>query len=328
MIFVLSLFIFSAFVSPPFVHGAQEECSYRGDLDRPYCDEDYDLTADSPKDPKMLKNPSTLVFSYTSVEKYDIYKERLADFLRHVSRVTGKKIIHQHMDSVPAQIEAMRQGRLHIASFSTGPTCFAVNLAGYVPFAAKGNQNGFTGYSLVVLVRQDSPYKNLEDLKGKKVAHSSPASHSGHLAPVALFPFFGILPGRDYHISFSGGHDQSITGLGKGDYDAACTASSVYERMAFDGRIKAEDYRIIWQSAIFPSSSLGYAHNLAPELVAQIKEAFTSYRFSPELQAFFGGADRFCPINYKDDYEVIRAISRSKVHMYDRKGFKKQNIDK
>ena len=38
---------------------------------------------------------------------------------------------------VAAEIEAMRSGRLHVGGFSTGPTAFAVNIAGAVPFAIK-----------------------------------------------------------------------------------------------------------------------------------------------------------------------------------------------
>ena len=47
---------------------AQESCANRGELDALYCDENRDLVADTPKDPKKQKNPSTLVFTYTPVE--------------------------------------------------------------------------------------------------------------------------------------------------------------------------------------------------------------------------------------------------------------------
>ena len=82
----------------------------------------------------------------------------------------------------------MRSGRLHVAGFSTGPTGFAVNLAGAVPFAAKGSEKGPHGYHLISIVRTDSPYQKLADLKGKRVAHTSPSSNSGHLAPLVLYP--------------------------------------------------------------------------------------------------------------------------------------------
>ena len=38
-----------------------QECKSRGDLDALYCDENGDLVADTPKDPKKLKTPGTLV---------------------------------------------------------------------------------------------------------------------------------------------------------------------------------------------------------------------------------------------------------------------------
>src|SRR5688572_16414903 len=38
---------------------AQTACAKRGDLDARYCDEDGDLVADQPKDPKTWQNPAT-----------------------------------------------------------------------------------------------------------------------------------------------------------------------------------------------------------------------------------------------------------------------------
>ena len=35
----------------------------RGDLDKAYCDRDGDLVADTPTDPKLLVNPSTIIFA-------------------------------------------------------------------------------------------------------------------------------------------------------------------------------------------------------------------------------------------------------------------------
>lgn len=300
-----------------------DDCKNRGALDKLYCDEDGDLTADLPKDKSKWKNPSTLVFTYTPVEDPAVYKDAFADFQNFLSKKTGKKVIYYTVHSNSAEVEAMRSGRLHIAGFSTGPTCFAVNLAGYVPIAVKGYEKEFQGYRLIVVVKNDSPYKTLQDLKGKKVAHTSPSSNSGHLAPVALFPKDGMVPGQDYEIAFSGKHDQSVMGVGHGDYDAACVASDVFHRMAGAGRIKEADYRIVWQSGIFPTSSFGYAHDLHPDLVKKIKEAFFEYRFNAEMQKTFGGADRFFPVTFKQDYELIRIIADASGENFDEAGLAK-----
>jgi len=85
------------------------------------------------------------------------------------------------------EIEAMRSGRLTWRASRPGRFGFAVNMAGAVPFAAKGTEKGVRGYNLIVIVKSSSPFQKLTDLKGKKVAHTAPSSNSGNLAPKALF---------------------------------------------------------------------------------------------------------------------------------------------
>ena len=317
---IVTLFVLSLSLAAAGAVFAAEPCKNRGELDQMFCDDDNDLTADTPKDRAQWKDPSTLVFTYTPVEDPAVYKDAFADFQKFLSEKTGKKVVYFSVHSNSAEVEAMRSGRLHIAGFSTGPTCFAVNLAGYVPIAVKGFEKEFQGYRLIVVVKADSPIKTLQDLKGKKVAHTQPSSNSGHLAPMALFPREGVSPGKDYTIAWSGKHDQSVLGVASGDYDAACVASDVYYRMIDAGRAKNGDYRIIWQSGIFPTSSFGYAHDLHPDLVKKIKQAFAEYRFTPEMQKTFAGADRFFPVTYKDDFELVRIIAKGSGETFDEKG--------
>ena len=174
-----------------------DECKSRGTLDNLYCDEDGDMVADAPKDSSKWRDPSTLVFTYTPVEDPAVYRDAFKPFQEYLAKKTGKKVVYYTVQSNAAEIEAMRSGRLHIAGFSTGPTGFAVNLAGAVPLAVKGTAEKFQGYNLILIVKKDSPFKSPTDLKGKKVAHTSPSSNSGNLAPRALFPKLGLIPEVD-----------------------------------------------------------------------------------------------------------------------------------
>jgi phosphonate transport system substrate-binding protein len=117
---------------------AQGACKSRGDLDTQYCDLNGDLVADTPTDPKLLKTPSTIVFTYTPVEDPAVYEKIFKPFTDYLGQCTTKKVVFYQVQSNAAEIEAMRSGRLHVAGFSTGPTAFAVNIAGAVPFAVKG----------------------------------------------------------------------------------------------------------------------------------------------------------------------------------------------
>ena len=301
-----------------------DDCKNRGQLDTLYCDENGDLVADTPKDAKRLKNPGTLVFTYTPVEDPAVYANAFKPFLDHLSQCTGKRVVYYSVNSNSAQIEAMRAGRLHVGGFSTGPTGFAVNLAGAVPFAVKGYEKDFQGYNLLMIVKKASPYQKLTDLKGKKIAHTSPSSNSGHLAPQVLFPPEGLAPDKDYKVLFSGGHGQSVKGVESGDYDAAPVASDVFYRMGGRGEVKADDFRIIYKSPVFPTSSFAYAHDLHPDLVKTMTRCFYDYRFTEDMKKTFGGADRFFPITYQKDWEVVRKIAEGTGTPFNRAAYEKE----
>ena len=299
---------------------AQDTCPNRGDLDAMYCDADKDLVADVPTDPKKWRNPNTLVFAFTPVEDPSIYEKLFQPFMAHLTQCVGKKTVFFAVQSNSAEIEAMRSGRLHLAAFSTGPTTFAVNIAGAVPFAIRGTEKGPEGVSVQMIVRKDSPYKKLSDLKGKKVAHASPSSNSGNLAPRALFPPLGLTPDKDYQVVYSGKHDQSILGVKSGDYDAAPVASDVLQHMIERGVVKADDFTTLYTSALFPTDSYAYAHDLDPKLVEKIKTCFFDYKIPPEMAKGLGG-DRFLPANYKKDWEVVRKVSISAGQNLGRSGY-------
>jgi phosphonate transport system substrate-binding protein len=289
---------------------AQDTCPHRGDLDPIYCDANRDLLADTPSDAARQKNPSTLVFTYTPVEDPAKYENAFKPFTDYLAQCTNKRVVFFQVQNNAAQIEALRSGRLHVGGFSTGPTVFAVNKAGAIPFAVKGDAKGYQGYNLITIVKASSPFQKPADLKAKKVAHTSPSSNSGHLAPLALLPAQGLTPGKDYEVRFSGKHDQSVLGVGSGDYDAAHVASDVFDRMADRGQIKEADFRVIYRSQRFPTSSFAYAHDLAPALAQQIVKCFNDFRYPDSMKKDFDGADRFVPISYQKEWAVVREVDK------------------
>lgn len=308
-------------LTAPGASAQAQACAHRGALDDAYCDENRDLVADPPRDARQFRDPSTLVFAYTPVEDPALYATQFRPLLEHLTQCTGKRTVYFPVTSNAAQVEAMRSGRLHIAGFSTGPTAFAVNLAGAVPFAVKGKADGYESYRVVVIVRADSPIRTMTDLKGKRVAHTSATSNSGNLAPRAFFPDLGLVPDQDYRVIYSGGHDRSVMGVNSGDYDAAPVASDVYNRMIARGQIRPDATRVIWESAPFPTSSFAHAHDLRPELVERIRQCFYDYRFPPEMSRDLGGNDRFVPATYLKDWEPVRFVADKVNAPYTRAAF-------
>ncbi|MCF6302022.1 MAG: phosphate/phosphite/phosphonate ABC transporter substrate-binding protein [Devosiaceae bacterium] len=290
---------------------AQSDCP-RGTLDERYCDVDGDLIADTPTDAAELVDPDTLIFAYTPVEDPAVYKEVWSDFLDYMEEVTGKDVLFFPVQSNAAQIEAMRSGRLHIAGFNTGSNPLAVNCAGFSPFTIMASLDGNFGYEMEILTYPGSGIEKVEDIKGGVLAFTSPTSNSGFKAPSAILASdFDMLPDRDFEPAFSGKHDNSILGVANQDYPAASIANSVLSRMISRGVIAETDVISIYKSQTFPTTGFGTAHNLTPELRANIEKAFFDFEWEgTSLQAEFEKSNegQFLPMTYQEFWEVIRKI--------------------
>ena len=300
-------------------HPADAEDCPRGTLDKAYCDRDGDLVADLPTDPKKWVNPDTIIFSYTPVEDPAVYQKVWDGFIKHMAQVTGKKVVFFPVQSYAAQYEAMRSGRLHIAGVNTGGNPVAVSCAGFVPFAMMASKDGSFGYEMEIIVPADSPLKSPGDLKGKKLAFTSPTSNSGFKAPSAILKSeFGLVAKKDFDTAFSGKHDNSILGVANKDYPAAAIANSVLKRMVDRKVVDAAKIRTIYRSQTFPTTGYGHAHNLHPEVAAKIKQAFFTFPWEgSDLQAEFKKEGRFISIHHKSDWDVIRKIDAANGVTYD-----------
>jgi len=311
--------VLSFVLSSGVLYAKPNDCP-RGSLDENFCDVDGDMLADVPTDPSEWIDPYKLVFSYSPVEDPTIYKEAWSDFIDYLSKVTGKQVIFFPFQSNAAEIEAMRIGKLHVAGFNTGSNPRAVNCAGFRPFTMMGKSDGSYGYEMEIITHPDSGISRVADLKGTLVAFTAPTSNSGYKAPTAILQkSFGLTKDIDYKSTFSGKHSNSILGVANRIYPSATVASSVRKRMLKRGIVDSDSIKIIYRSQTFPSTGFGYAHNLKPSLVEKIKKAFASFAWvkpdgSPSsLMSEFSASkyDRFIPVNYKKDWEIIRTINKT-----------------
>ena len=278
-------------------------------LDKRYVDLDDDLVADTPA--KTI-DPRTLVFAYTPGEDRALHASVWDGFLRHLEKITGKQVKFFPVQSNAAELEAMRAGRLHIAAFGTGSVPVAVNCAGFVPFAVMGGEHGIVGYEMEIITYPDSGIAKPADLRGRKLAFTSPTSNSGFKEPsVLLRKEFGLEAGRDYSSVFSGKHENSILGVVNKDYDAAAIANEVMRRMLARGVVSEEQIRSIYKSPTFPTAAFGLAYNLEPALAAKVREAFFNFPWAgTALEQEFStlGVSKFLPITYKQEWALVRDV--------------------
>ncbi len=282
----------------------------RPTLDERFTDTTGDLLADVPEDESEWLDPSTIVFTYTPVEDPALYQEVWDDFIRHMEEVTGRDVTYFTVDSYAAMVEAMRAGRLHVGGFATGSVPLAVNCAGFHPYVTMSRDGAISGYEMEIITYPGSGIDSMDDLPGRQLAFVTESSNSGFRAPSALLASeFGLDVETDVETTFSGAHDNSILGVANQDYEAAAIANSVKGRMLDREVISEDQIEVIYQSATFPTTSYGHAHNLHPDLQEAVREAFMTFEWAGDLAEEFADEDGFIEISYADDWQIIRDIA-------------------
>jgi phosphonate transport system substrate-binding protein len=291
-------------------------------LDARFADADGDLVADPPTDAGKLVDPPKLFFSYVAVEDPSQYEKDWQPFCDHLSKVTGKAVEYLPVKHVEDQLKALRDGQLHVTGFNSGAIPTAVDSCGFVP-VCRVDTGDPKGTHIEIIVPADSAIQSLSDLKDHELTLTEPTSNSGFKAPLVLLRANQHLePEKDYSTRESGGHEASILGVASKQYQAAAVAWDILARLEANGQIKKSDYRSIYKSESFPSAGLGYAYNLKPELAAKIKEALLTFdlKGTPlEQELGWTGRTKFLPVNYKDDWSLIRRIDDDSGHSHELK---------
>jgi len=147
------------------------------------------------------------------------------------------------------------------------------------PIVSALDKDGNLGYNAVLIVRADSPFQTIDDLKGRTVARTEPNSQSGFLVPTIEFAKMGKPVDRFFTSPVSGGHTQSVLGVLNGTYDAAFTWTTrgdgygQIRTMIDKGMLRRDQIRVIWESDLVPAPPI-IVHKDMP---ADLKQALTEF---------------------------------------------------
>jgi phosphonate transport system substrate-binding protein len=207
---------------------------------------------------------------------------RYRPVVSYLERVLGVRIEFRNATDYAGVVEALNANKLQIAHL--GPAAYAqawiVSGGKVLPIAATVDAAGDFGYFSVVVVRSDSPYRSIDDLRGKKLAFADPNSASGFQAPAFFMREAGYDPTKFFaSTAFSGSHENSVIALLNGTFDAAATwwnndERSNYARMWDKGMIPRNSVRVVWKSPQLPSSPLTVRTDMPEDLRIAVKQAF------------------------------------------------------
>ncbi|MGE0718463.1 MAG: phosphonate ABC transporter substrate-binding protein [Alphaproteobacteria bacterium] len=207
--------------------------------------------------------------------------ERWSKFVEYLQREIGTKVTLRIANDYAAVIEGQRAGNIHIAQY--GPASYArayVSGVKVEPFGIQVNADGSKGYYSVFYVKKDSPYKTIEDLKGKNLGLVDPNSTSGNNVPRYSLDKMKIDPDRFFSkVVYTGSHENAVIAVAQGTVDVAANwwndeQESNLRRMERKGMAKYDDFRIIFKSEQIVNSPVAYLTSLPDDLKKTIRDAF------------------------------------------------------
>lgn len=231
-----------------------------------------------------------LTFAVVPAENASGVTERWAPFIAYLSKELGVKVNLRIANDYAAVIEGQRTGAIHIASYGSASFARArLTSVKTEAFANDRNIDGTTGYYSMFFVLAKSPFKSIDDMKGKNLGLVDPNSTSGNNVPRFELNKMQITDAESYFgkVVYTGSHENALLALSQGTVDVAANQwtaenDSTLSQMLTKGMLKnadgsamkKEDFRIILKSAPILNGPYAVLTDMPAELKTGIEKAF------------------------------------------------------
>lgn len=188
----------------------------------------------------------------------------------YLSQAIGLPVRFFEATDYNGTIQAVASGQVDVAQMGGGSFANVDAQIGSLaaPVLVSRQAEGNIGYYTALLVRADSPYASLEDLRGRTLGYVDFNSTSGYLYPRMMMRRMGVNPDTFFgKTAFSGGHTQAVMALDRGQFDAvminvsggnpeAGFTTGAHFTMAQRGLVDLADFRIVWTVGEMPNSPI------------------------------------------------------------------------
>jgi len=186
-------------------------------------------------------------------------KQRFSPLADYLSAGLGIDVEVRVGQNYQAHLQALANNQIDVAYL--GPSLFVKLLRtnATLPLLARLEADGSPTFTGHIVVRKDSPLKNLQDLKGKVMAFGDPESTMGTLVPRALLLQKGIdLDDLAYYHHYAG-HTNVALAVLTGDADAGAVKEEVFRKYTDRGLKSLMETPAISEHVFVASSSLNRA---------------------------------------------------------------------
>ena len=249
---------------------------------------------------------------------------RWTGYREHLKDITGLDVETFEASDYNGVIQAISSGQVDIATMGGGSYANVDAQVGSKvrPFLTIRQAEGGLGYYSALIVKADSSYRTLDELKGKSIAYVDFNSTSGYIFPRDTLLKQGYDPEKHFAKAImAGGASQALLAVVNGRVDAAMTtvsagtpetgfAAGSHITLARSGMINAGDVRIIWTAGPIANSPYVIRTDRPQAFQDVIRGAFAMLPYEkPQVWDDMGQAlgNDFAPVS-RDNYTDIIAI--------------------
>jgi phosphonate ABC transporter permease subunit PhnE/phosphonate ABC transporter binding protein len=224
----------------------------------------------------------TIVFGVVATEQSENVLHLWEPFVEDMARDTGFNVELRSATDYAGVIEAMRADQVQVAWLTNASGLEASRRANAEVFAKFIYPDGQLGYRSIIIVPENSPMQDLEDLLvcdgTVNFGLGDPLSTSGTLVPQAyIFADRGIDPQTCFNQVTSASHEQNLLAVANGQLDAATNNTTNIDRLERARPDVLERVRTIWRSPLIQTDPIMWRTDLSPETKATIQEFFLTY---------------------------------------------------
>ena len=161
-----------------------------------------------------------------------------------------------------------------------------------------------------LIVRKDSPFKTLQDLRGRTYVYNEETSNSGYNMPRSHLVKLGLTSGFFGKVIRSGSHEASIRMVAQGLADASYVDSLVLDYDRAKGFGEAVQVRVI--ESLGPAATVPFVVSTASMVKAPLKARLLTMHEDPRGREILDEAflERFAEVT-DADYDGLRAMRKA-----------------
>ncbi len=222
---------------------------------------------------KPKREPNVFLFGFDLRATPEEDAKQYLPFLRYLENATGYRFnlcfTSKHKDIV----QVLGTGEIDFAAIGAGSYLRAHREHGVIPVARGLNSLGKGEYQSLIIVRPDSGFKEVKDLRGKRFAFGSINSTQGHIIPRIMLAQQGLRMEDLGSYEFTGSHFECANSVTSGRFDAGGIQDTMGRELAERGLVK-----ILQTSEYYPSSGISAYRNVPTEVIAAVKKALLDFQ--------------------------------------------------